>query len=95
MNREAFYLAGKIVTGTATERDRQRLANILQDEANSLKSTGRPNIHSNRLCRFSLDGDVTPDAVESVRRRAALSIDAEDWVVVDGYGQNYPASEDK
>ena len=40
---------------------------------------------------FAYDAEVTPDAVESVRRRAAKTIDAEKWVVVDGYGQNYPA----
>lgn len=42
-----------------------------------------------------LDADATPDAVESVRRRAAQTIEAEKWLVVDGYGQNHPASEDK
>lgn len=34
-------------------------------------------------------------AAEIVRRRAAKTIEAEKWVVVDGYGQNYRASEDK
>lgn len=41
MNREALHLYGKIVTGVATDKDRQRLANILQDKANALKITPR------------------------------------------------------
>lgn len=39
---------------------------------------------------FAYDDEVTPSAVESVRKRAAAKIDAEKWVVIDGYGPNHP-----
>lgn len=54
MSREAFHLAGKIVIGTATERNRQKLANILQDKAEALKPK-RLNLHKKRSHRAALE----------------------------------------
>lgn len=35
---------------------------------------------------YCYDDDVTPEAVEEVRQRAAKAVDADDWEVVDGFG---------
>lgn len=34
---------------------------------------------------YAYDDDVTPEAVEAMRQRAAKTIDAQEWEVVDGF----------
>ncbi|MBP2613048.1 hypothetical protein J2774_003205 [Rhizobium pusense] len=46
MNREAFRIVGKIVTGIATDNDRQKLAHILQNKADELKPITRLKLYS-------------------------------------------------
>ena len=40
---------------------------------------------------YAFDDDVTPAAVESLRQRAAKTIDAEEWETVDGFGRVFHA----
>jgi hypothetical protein len=40
---------------------------------------------------YEYDDDVTPEAVDMVRQKAAKLVEAEHWEVVDGFGANEPA----
>lgn len=40
---------------------------------------------------YEYDDDVTPEAVDAIRQKAAKLVEAEQWEVVDGFGANEPA----